>query len=531
MKRSQQLEKLKKSFDILVIGGGATGCGIALDAASRGLKVALVERGDFSYGTSSRSTKLIHGGVRYLEQAILKFDRSQFNLVRDALRERAILFHTAPHLVRALPIITPIYRFKDIPYYLAGLKMYDRLAGKANIGTSYFIGPERALKRFPMLKKQGLRGGVVYYDGQFDDARTNVVLAVTAHEQGAVVANYVEVTGLTKKDGKVVGATVRDCLSDSEWKISAKIVVNATGPFADRIRRMDDPKAKPMLSGSSGAHIVLSRHFCPPAAGLLIPKTEDGRVLFILPWLGFAIAGTTDNPATVEDDPRATEDDVDYILRQMNQYFAVRPEKKDILATYAGIRPLVSDPRASDTAKLVRDHVVNVSRANLLTIAGGKWTTYRKMALDAMNQAVKYGALTPKSESRTATIVLAGGENYGPKLVPLLKKRFKLPPMVASHLVRTYGSRSERVCELIKKGFGKRLTSRLPYLEAEVVYAVEEEAAQTAMDVLARRTRLAFLDRQAALQALPGVVRLMADSLGWDAARRQKELSLGQDLI
>ena len=308
MNRKAQLEQLQQgTFDVLVIGGGATGTGVALDAVSRGLKTALVERDDFSAGSSSRSTKLVHGGVRYLEQAVKGLDRTQFNLVRDALKERAVLLDNAPHLAHPLPILTPLYNWFQIPYMMIGLKLYDTLAGRANLKSSRFVGREEALRRFPMLKKEGLRGAVLYYDGQFDDARMNVSLALTAAHEGAAVANHLEVTKLLKAGGRIAGASVRDTLSGETWDIRAKVVVNATGPFTDAIRHLDDADAAPMLTASSGVHIVLDGHFSPPGTGLLIPQTDDGRVLFLLPWLGYTLFGTTDHPAAIEPNPQPSE--------------------------------------------------------------------------------------------------------------------------------------------------------------------------------------------------------------------------------
>ena len=286
MNRESQVEQLKKgAFDILVIGGGATGTGIALDAASRGLRAALVERFDFSSGTSSKSTKLIHGGVRYLERAVLRFDRSQFRLVRDALHERSTLLKIAPHLVHPLAILTPLYHWMEVPYYTTGLRLYDRLAGKSLLSPSRFLDATAVRERMPHLGTKRLKGGVLYYDGQFDDARLNICLAVTAQEAGAVVANYVEVKNLRLVSGKVKGAHLRDTISGKEWEIEASVVVNAAGPFADQIRRMEDAEAEPMLTASSGTHIVLPKKYSPPDMGLLVPKTDDGRVLFFCPGL------------------------------------------------------------------------------------------------------------------------------------------------------------------------------------------------------------------------------------------------------
>ncbi len=530
--RSEQKEKLRKgTFDVLILGGGATGGGLAVDAASRGLKVALVERGDFSCGTSSRSTKLVHGGVRYLEQAILKFDRSQFNLVRDALHERATLFEIAPHLVRLLPIFTPVYKSLEIPYYLTGLKLYDRLAGRHNLKSSYFVRSKSAMKRFPLLKSKGLRGGVIYYDGQFDDSRLNVTLALTAAEHGAAVCNYVEAVGLEKTGGKISKVRLRDAFDKEEWTVNAKSVVNATGPFVDSIRRLDDPKAAAMLSQSSGVHLVLDKSYTPPDMGLLVPKTEDGRVLFVLPWLGRTLVGTTDNPARLEVNPKPGPDEVTYILRQLEQYYSKVPKSKDILAKWSGLRPLVANLKASDTARLSRDHVVNVSDSGLITVAGGKWTTYRKMALDGINQAVATGGLKGVKESKTENLRLAGAGEYHDDLHLDLRREFDLPEAVALHLARSYGDRASRVAKLASKGFHKKLCPRFPYLEAEVVHAVLEEGAATAIDVLSRRTRLSFLDQKAALEALPRVIELMGEPLQWDKERRQNEYRIARDYI
>lgn len=519
--REKHIEQMKNgdAFDLLVIGGGATGAGVALDAASRGLRVAMVERDDFSAGTSSRSTKLIHGGVRYLEKAVKEFDRTQFNLVRDALRERAILIEIAPHLAHPLELVTPLYNWLQVPYYMTGLKMYDWLAGKANLRASTYVDAKKALDRFPMLKKEGLRGGVVYVDGQFDDARMNVALAMTAAEQGAAVANHTEVVGLVKRDDKVRGASVRDRLTGDSWVIDARVVVNATGPFTDVIRRMDDPNVKPMLETSSGAHIVLDSRFSPPETGLLIPETEDGRVLFLLPWLGHTLVGTTDNPAQVTEHPKATEDEVEYILRHIRKYFDVPVERSDVLSTWSGLRPLVRDPDASDTAGLSRDHVINISEAELLTIAGGKWTTYRKMALDAVDEARKLGKLGGDDETETDALVLVGGRDYEPQGAGALQESYGLDAEIASHLNRAYGDRAGQVAELAKQGLGARLAENHLYLEAEVVYAARAEFARTTTDVLARRTRLGFLDRDAAVAAVPRVSELLAEELDWSDER------------
>ncbi len=532
--REAQVARLRSDdgpFDVLVVGGGATGAGVALDAATRGLRVALVERGDFSCGTSSRSTKLIHGGVRYLEAAVKHFDRSQFNLVRDALHERAVLLRIAPHLSQPLPIVTPLYNWLEVPYYLTGLKLYDWLAGRANLQPSRFVDAREALQRFPMLRHQGLRGGVLYYDGQFDDARMNVAIVLTAAREGAVTANYLEVEDLLVEDGRVRGATVTDRLSGERFDIAARAVVNATGPFTDAVRRMEDPDARPMVTASSGIHIVLDQRFSPPATGLLIPQTDDGRVLFLLPWHGHTLVGTTDNEAEIEAEPRAHEDEIAYVLRHVERYFDVPVERSDVKAAWSGLRPLVSDPQAADTAGLSRDHVVNVGPAGLVTIAGGKWTTYRRMAVDAVNQAVSVAGLEPERESTTASLPLVGAEGFSAQGAGDLQERFALEADVASHLNRAYGSFAAEVARMATEGLDDRLVPGQPYLEAEVVYAARHEYARSTADVLWRRLRLAMLDEEDARRALGRVAELLADELGHDEARRAADVDEAEALL
>lgn len=514
--RERHLARLaSERFDVLVIGGGATGAGIALDAVSRGLRVALVERFDLSQGTSSRSTKLVHGGVRYLEQAVKHADRSQFHLVREALKERAVLLRNAPHLARPLPLLTPIYGALELPYYFTGLKLYDMLAGRANLKPSRLVPRAEAIERFPMLKADGLRGAVEYHDGQFDDARTNVALAVTAAEMGAVVANHVEVRALVKRGGRVGGAVVVDRiaedLQDGEFEVRAGVVINATGPYADAVRRLDDPDAPEMLKTSSGAHVVLPARFSPPDTGLLIPKTEDGRVLFLLPWHGHTLVGTTEVPTVVHDDPQATDDDVAYILRHVREYFDLPIENSDVRAAWSGLRPLVEAHHgAQSTARLSRDHTIVVSDAGLVTIAGGKWTTYRRMAEDAVDTAVAQGTLSAGA-STTADLPLAGADGFDAAGHEALAREFGLDEDVARHLNGAYGSRAAEVASLARDGYGARLADGHPYLEAEVLYARDHEFACTADDVLARRTRLAFVDEAAAAAARPRVEALLRE--------------------
>ena len=523
--RQQTLSRLHpdEPYDLLVIGGGATGCGIALDAATRGLRVALAEKNDLGEGTSSRSTKLVHGGVRYLELAVKHLDWTQYHLVRDALHERGLLLLNAPHLCDRLPLVTPLYKWAQVPYIYAGLKIYDVLAGSLGIGHSRLLGRKEALERFPMLKAEGLKAGVLYYDGQFNDARMVVALALTAREHGAVVANHLEAVGLVKENGRVAGARVRDFFSGEEREVRARAVVNATGPFADRIRRLDDASVEPMLQASSGIHILLDKRFAPPHTGLLIPKTEDGRVLFVLPWEGHALVGTTDEPADITEHPRPREEEIAYLLRHLGRYFDLQVTEDDIKAGWSGLRPLVSDPKAADTAQLARDHVLEASPSGLLTIAGGKWTTYRKMALDVVDYVVRDRGLDQAGPCRTERLPVVGAAAYEPDGDKGLAEAYGLDDDVAHHLNRAYGDQAPAVARLATGRLGERLHPEHPFLEAEVVYALRNEMAMRIMDILARRIPLAQLDRQAAQEALPRVLDLAAEEMGWDKPRRVAE--------
>ncbi|MDT8443417.1 MAG: FAD-dependent oxidoreductase [Desulfuromonadales bacterium] len=534
MSREQHIQQLRDGsiFDLLVIGGGATGCGVALDAASRGLKVALVEKNDFAEGTSSRSTKLVHGGVRYLEMAIKKLDRVQYNLVKDGLHERGLLLKNARHLSNRLPLITPLYKWLDVPYVFSGLKLYDLLSGKQNIGHSRLLSRKEALRRFPRLKAEGLKAGILYYDGQFHDSRMALSLALTAEQYGATIANHVAVSGLCKVEGRITGAELTDSLTGEFWQLTAKGVINATGPFVDRIRVMDNPTAARILSASTGIHIVMDKDFAPPETGLMIPETEDGRVLFVLPWEGHALVGTTDEPAEITEHPKPLEAEVDYLLRHVTRYFNLQVSKSDIKAVWSGLRPLVSDPRAADTAELARDHVIEESGSGLLTIAGGKWTTYRKMALDTVDHALKQFSLSaPKPTCQTANLPILGSAGYDANGDLELSKKYGFDADVASYLNRTYGDQAEKVAKLAEGGVGKRLVKNHPVLESEVLYATRYELAERVIDVLARRMPLALLDTEAAKQAAPRVLEIMAEELGWDQRRCEEEAFLTEQRL
>jgi glycerol-3-phosphate dehydrogenase len=539
--RETNLARLhSEEFDVLIIGGGSAGLGAAVDAASRGLKVAIVEANDFAAETSSRSTKLLHGGVRYLEQLAMtlmtkfKFDKVLYNLIRDALHERGTVLKIAPHLSKPLPIVTPVYKAYEVPYYMTGLKIYDALAGKkSGLPPSRFVGAEELKRDFPLMKSDGLKGGVLYYDGQFNDSRMAVTLAMTAQELGVAVVNHAGVTSLLKMNGVVNGAVVKDALAGGSVKVRAKAVINATGPFSDRIRKMDDPNAKPMIAGAAGTHIVLSPKFVPPETGMLIPKTDDGRVLFVLPWEGHTLVGTTDSRSDIRENPRATEEDIEYILKQVAKYYEAPPTRADVLSQWTGIRPLISDPNSADTAKLARDHVVQISESKLVTIAGGKWTTYRKMALDVVDQVIRVAGLKPRhAESQTENLILVGGRGYSEKLASRLTLHYRIDAELATYLVHGYGDRASEVLATgVESGLTRRLVKGHPFIEAEVLHAARVESARTAVDVIARRMRLAFLDHAAALKALPRVVDILGDEFGWSPDRRAYEIQSATDYL
>ncbi|KZT09159.1 DAO-domain-containing protein [Laetiporus sulphureus 93-53] len=531
---SKKDDAYPEEFDLLIVGGGATGAGVAVDAASRGLKVALVERDDFSSGTSSKSTKLVHGGVRYLQKAVMELDYEQYKLVREALHERRIFLQTAPYLSTMLPIMLPIYKYWQVPYYWVGCKMYDVLAGKENMESSYLMSKGKALETFPMLKQDGLVGALVYYDGQHNDSRMNIALIMTAVQQGAIVANHVEVTSLQKEagSGKLYGARVQDKFTGQEFEVRAKGIINATGPFTDALLKMDNPAHVPIVQPSSGIHITLPNYYSPRTMGLLDPATSDGRVIFFLPWQGNTIAGTTDTPAVVETEPKAQEEEIRWVLEEVRHYLSpdIKVRRGDVLSAWSGLRPLVRNPNAASTEGLVRNHMIHVSDSGLVTIAGGKWTTYRAMAEETVDKAIEVFGLKPKSGCVTESLRLVGSEGWSRNMFIGLIQRYGLETEVAKHLSDNYGDRAWTVCSLAQPTgqawplHGKRLAPGYPFIEAEVRYAVRYEYAETAVDVIARRTRLSFLNAQAALDALPRVIDIMAEEKHWSKARKEQEM-------
>jgi len=507
MTRTEMMNRIhahRTAWDIIVAGGGATGVGVAIDAASRGYDTLLLERSDFGKGTSSRSTKLVHGGVRYLEQG-------NVTLVMEALKERGILRQNAPHLVSDLAFIVPNYDWWEAPFYGMGLKLYNILSGKYGFGPSKILSREETLERLPTIKREGLRSGVVYYDGQFDDARLLINMAATAAQQGATIVNYCAVTGFTKgQDGFVNGLSARDEESGEEFRAAAKVVVNATGPFTDSVRKLADPSARAMIAPSQGIHLVFDRSFLPGDSAIMVPHTSDGRVMFAIPWHDHTLVGTTDTPipeATAE--PAPTQEEIEFILKTAGQYLHKAPKRSDVLSVFTGIRPLVKTADSSNTAALSRDHTIHIDESGLLTITGGKWTTYRNMAEDCVNHAATLGKL-PDRECTTKRLNIHGFHRHPEKFGDLWY----------------YGSDARAIHELMRKepGLAQPLAANLPYTGAEVVWAARHEMARTVEDVLGRRTRALFLNAKAALAAAPKVASLMAREMGRDAAWETKQL-------
>lgn len=496
MDRSEMLKLVgehRKIWDLIIIGGGATGMGCALDAALRGYDVLLLEQSDFGKGTSSRSTKLVHGGVRYLAQGNL-------SLVREALRERGFLIKNAPHLVRRQSFVIPVYSYWDKFFYAAGLKTYNLLSGKNGFGRSRILSKKETIKLLPNVRQKDLEGGIIYFDGQFDDARLLINLAQTAAENGAALLNYARVFSLSRDEqGKIDGAAVSDEITGQIFLVKGRAVINATGAFCDSIRQMADRDAEKIIAPSQGVHLVFDKKFLPADNALMIPKTSDERVLFAIPWSGHLVVGTTDT--AVEQpllEPVAREDEIDFILETLAGYLENPPRREDILSVFTGVRPLVKAENVADTAALARDHTVEIGSSGLLTITGGKWTTYRQMAEDAVDRAARLAGL-PAKKCLTRTAKIHG---------------FTKEQTEKGHLA-IYGADAAEIRKLIDEDpeLGERLHPRLPYLKGEIVWFCRREMAQTVEDALARRTRALFLDARAAIETAPAVAAIMAGEL------------------
>ncbi|MBS1794265.1 MAG: glycerol-3-phosphate dehydrogenase/oxidase [Acidobacteria bacterium] len=497
----------EKIWDLVIIGGGATGIGCALDAASRGFEVLLLEQSDFGKGTSSRSTKLVHGGVRYLAQG-------NVSLVRESLKERGLLFRNAPHLVEKQAFVVPVYSYWDKFFYGAGLKTYNILSGKYGFGKSEILSREETIKRLPNVRKENLSGGILYFDGRFDDARLLVNLAQTAAEQGAALLNYARVFALNRdRQGKIDGAAVSDEITGQIFLAKARIVVNAAGAFCDAVRKFSDKTATNIIAPSQGVHLVVDRRFLSSESALMVPKTNDERVLFAVPWHDHAIFGTTDTPLEKPElEPQALDREIEFILETAAGYLENPPRREDILSVFTGVRPLVrSENTATTTAALARDHTIEVDKSNLLTITGGKWTTYRRMAEDAVDQAIKTAGL-PEKKCVTETLKIHGAAETAEN-----QSEFGV-----------YGADAAGLEKLVAENpaLAEPLHPALPYRRAEIVWAVRNEMAETVEDVLARRTRALFLNAKAALAIAPAVAELMVEETSREFADRWIEEQL-----
>jgi len=498
MNRNEMLSRIKhaeRPWDLIIVGGGATGLGCAIESASRGYRTLLLEQDDFSKGTSSRSTKLIHGGVRYLQQG-------NVSLVLEALKERGLLRRNAPHLVHNLRFIVPSFDWWEGPFYGIGLKIYDMLSGKHGFGHSKFLSKEKTLELLPTVETKGLRGGVIYYDGQFDDSRLAINMAQTAVDQSATVVNYMKVVGLIKENDFVNGVLVKDTESGEEHEIRASGVINATGVFTDSVLKMDEAGAAPIIAPSQGVHLVLDRSFLPGDTAIMVPHTADGRVLFATPWHNKVIVGTTDTPVdNVSLEPRPMADEIEFLLSHASKYLTKDPVASDVLSIFAGLRPLVSVQGVANTAAISRDHTIYISRSGLVTITGGKWTTYRKMAEDTIDQAATIARL-PEHPSITRDLHIHGyhqhAENFGDLAI--------------------YGADAPVIQDLLYKDLAlkQQLHPNLSTIAGEVIWAVRHEMARTVEDFLSRRTRALLLDARASMAMAPEVARLMAEELGKD---------------
>ena len=515
MNRDVIIEKIQHQgeqlWDIIVIGGGATGLGIALDASTRGYVTLLLEQSDFSKSTSSKSTKLVHGGVRYLAQGDIL-------LVTEALHERGLLLRNAPHLTSNQEFVIPVYSIRDVLLYYFGLKFYDLLSGRLSMGKSYYIGKEEALTRLPLLKPERLKGGIVYHDGQFDDSRMAITLAEACVESGGTTLNYARVESLLKSgNNRIEGVVARDILSGMEYRFKGKLVINATGVFADEIHRMDDPASKQSIRPSQGVHIVFENSFLKSKSAIMIPKTDDGRVLFAIPWYGKVVAGTTDTPLdTVSLEPRALDEEINFILKTAGDYLTHPPERKDILCVFAGLRPLASDPdNPLATREVSRRHKITLSPSGLLSIVGGKWTSYRRMAEETIDRGIKAGILNP-AKCKTKDFSF-----------------FKPDGALKSERLRIYGRGAKEIEEMISDNpsLNRKVISEFPYTTAEIIWICRNEMPQTIEDILARRTRALFLNARASMDMAPEVARFMAEELGKDDKWQKKQIEDYRNLV
>jgi len=509
----------KKQFDIIIIGGGATGAGIALDAALRGLSVALFEQNDFGEGTSSRSTKLVHGGVRYLEAAVKNLDKAQYALVKEGLQERKRFLHNASHLAHPIELITPLYKWYEIPYIYAGLFLYDLISGKASLGKSRLLSASRAKILNPSINPKGLKAAVSYYDGAFNDSRMVIALLQSAQEHNAKVYNHHKVISLIKEDGVLSGVTVQDRLTQATETFHAKMIVNAAGPFVDSIRTLDEYGSKALMQVSSGIHIVVESSFLPSPMGLMIPKTSDGRVLFVLPYRGKCLIGTSDQPSSLSEHPVASEQEIGYLLKNVNRYFGIQVTQKDILASFSGLRPLLLQ-EDTDTAQLVREHTELFSDSGLLTVAGGKWTSYRSMAEGAVD--IISEKLGQHTTCQTTDYKVVGSRQDKVAVIREILRQ-KVSEKRAAYLYSLYGDRSSKVLEITDKHLAyDTLHPSLETTVGELLYAIQYEYVRKPLDFITRRINIGLTDTHITQEILKNICDIMKRELHWSEDQRNK---------
>lgn len=542
-KRQESIKRLKRGeFDILVIGGGAVGAGVALEASSRGLKCALIDKGDFAGQTSSKSTKLLHGGVRYLEQVSKgKNMRENLHLVTEALRERTILVRVAPQMNSYVPMVVPVSSMWEMCYYAAGLWTYHIIAKTAGL----FSGLSR--ERFPapyLLSSTGLKsvlpslhkdflGGIVYYDGQMNDSRLCLTVLLTAASAGyipdhtqAYIANYCVCEELLNSTGRISGAIVRDLVTNEVFPVTARVVINCTGPFSDSVRRLAGLPVEDRIVPAKGSHIILGKEYTQNGLGLLVPKTSDGRLLFLLPWHGHTLAGTTDQPADLTSTPAMSSTEQDFMLEELGKYLGKPASelKSDVLGSFSGLRPLVKANKAGETKELARSHEIELLGNGLISVMGGKWTTFRSMGKEAVDLAVERFGLEPRYSSRTEDLRLIGYTQQAETSRSDLVARYGVTPNTAERLVQDYGAQASQVLQ-VSPSHNTPLTSTDTYLESEIIYAVQREFALKPLDILCRRLRLGLENQPAAKKVLPRVVSVMKGELGWSDAQAQQELN------
>ena len=511
MNRKLNLEELDKvdEWDVIIIGGGASGLGVAIDSANRGYKTLLLEKNDFAKGTSSRSTKLVHGGVRYLQNG-------DISLVIEALKERGIMRINAPHLVRDLSFVIPSYEWWTSPFYGIGLKVYDMMAGKLGLGPSTILNREETLALIPNVSQEGLNGGVIYNDGQFDDARMAISMALTASQEGACLINYINVNGVNKENELITGVRIEDQISGKKKNIKSKVVINATGVFSDEIIALDQPNAKPMIRPSQGVHLVIEKSFLNGDHAIMVPQTSDGRVLFAVPWNDYVVLGTTDTPIneTLEE-PIALDSEIEFILKNAGAYMTKKPTRKDVKSVFAGLRPLAaSEKNKESTKEISRHHKIIVSTSGLISVLGGKWTTYRKIAEDTVNTLQAVGGL-PERQCNTKTLPIFGYETHSDWNDPM----------------HYYGTESKKIIAINAKKALVSLSEKFFITENQIIWAIQEEMAINLEDVLARRTRCLFLDAFETEKIAPKVASIIAKKLGHDNAWIKNELKQFNNLI